>query len=162
MLGSIRLRMASLEICCLKSLQTFFDRVELASQRRLAVSWQQKWHIQQPASGPLVVMRRLGTVEASRHYLGSGIRLEADPVLPESAEWRLLVGCWRPKPVKWKISRHRGGQEDKRLKGGQPPVAQQQPTLQPTSLPPSRWASTVCHGVAVLKPPTSGPLVLCL
>ena len=60
----------------------------------------------------LVVMRRLGK-EASRYYPASGSRLEADPVLLESAEWWLEVGCWWPKPVKWNISRHRGGQEDK-------------------------------------------------
>ena len=60
-------------------------------------------------------MTRLGTEEASRHYPVSVTRLEANPVLLESAEWWLQVSFWKPKPVKWKISRHRGGHEDKRV-----------------------------------------------
>ena len=60
-------------------------------------------------------MRRLGTEKANHHYPDSHTRLEADPVLQESAEWQLEIGCWRPKPVKWNMSRHRGGQEDKRV-----------------------------------------------
>ena len=39
-----------------------------------------------PQNGPLVVMRRLGTEEASCHYLASDTRLEADPVPLESAD----------------------------------------------------------------------------
>ncbi len=31
------------------------------------------------------------------------------------AEWWLEVSCWWPKPGKQNISRHRGGQEDKRV-----------------------------------------------
>ena len=60
-----------------------------------------------------MVMRRLSTEEANRYYPASGTRLEADPVPLEWAEWRLEVGCWRPKPVKQNIIRHKGGQEDK-------------------------------------------------
>ena len=84
-------------------------------------------------SRPLIVMRRLGTEEASRHYPASGTRLEAHPVPLESAEWLSAVG--RPKPVKWKISRHRVGPEDKRV--GSEVASLWQPTLQPTSVPPS-------------------------
>ena len=75
-------------------------------------------------------MRRLSTEEASRHYLASGARLGADPVLLESAEWQLL----ETKTIAILKSRHRGGQEDKRL-GSE--AAHQQPTLQPTSVLPS-------------------------
>ena len=56
------------------------------------------------------------------------LQLEADPVLLESAEWWLEVGCWWTKLVKQNISRHRGGQEDKRVGSevaslGGPPAA---------------------------------------
>ena len=71
-------------------------------------------YIQGPASGRLVVRRRLGTEEANCHYPASGTRLEDNPVPLESAEWWVQVGCWRPKPVKWKISGHSSGREDKR------------------------------------------------
>ena len=71
--------------------------------------------IQQSAGGPLVIMRRVSTEEASRHYPASNTRLKADPGLLRLAEWRLQVSFWSPKPVKQKISRHRGGQEDKRV-----------------------------------------------
>ena len=67
------------------------------------------------ASGLLVLMRRLSTEAASWHYPFSHMRPEADLVPLELAGWRLEVGCWRPKPVKWNISRHRGRQEGKRV-----------------------------------------------
>ncbi len=67
------------------------------------------------SSGPLAVMRRVSTEEASCHYPASNTGLEADPVPLESANWELEVGCWWQKPVKQNISRHRGGQEDKRV-----------------------------------------------
>ena len=60
-------------------------------------------------------MRRVGTEGASHHYPASNTRLEADPVWLGSVEWWLEVGCWTPKPVRWNISRHRGGQDDKRV-----------------------------------------------
>ena len=71
-------------------------------------------------------MRRVGTEEASHHYPASNTRLEADPVPVGSAEWQLGLGCWWPKPVKWNISRRRGGQEDKKVgsvAAGGPPMA---------------------------------------
>ena len=60
-------------------------------------------------------MRMVGTEGASRHYPASNTRLGADPVWLELVEWWLEVGCWPPKPVKRNISRHRDGQEDKRV-----------------------------------------------
>ena len=66
-------------------------------------------------SGPLVGMRMVGTEAASHHYPASHLRPEADPEPPGLAEWRLGVGCWPPKSVKWNMSRHRGGQEHKRV-----------------------------------------------
>ena len=72
-------------------------------------------YYQWPTGGPLVVMRRLGTEAASRHYPAGHMRLEADPVPLGLAEWQLVVSYWPLKPVKWNISRHRGGQEDKRV-----------------------------------------------
>ncbi len=79
-------------------------------------------------------MRRLSTEEASWHYQASCTRLEADPVPLEWAEWWLEGGCLQPKKVKQKISRHRGGKEDKRV--GSEVAILQLPTLQPTSVPP--------------------------
>ena len=65
--------------------------------------------------GPLVVMRTVGTEDTSHHCPASNMRLKADPLWLGSVEWRFEVGCWLPKPVKWNISRHRGGQKDKRV-----------------------------------------------
>ena len=101
------------------------NNLELTSKRRVAVKWRQGWppnYIQRPASRPLVVMKRLGTQEASSHYPAIGARLEAKPVVLESAEWWFRVDCWRPKPVKKKIGR---------LRGGQPMVAHWQPSSWP-------------------------------
>ena len=36
-------------------------------------------------------------------------------MLLELAEWELEMGCWQPKPVEQNISRHRSGEEDKRV-----------------------------------------------
>ncbi len=110
-------------------------------------------HIQQSASGLLVVMRRVGTEEASRHYPASNTRLKADTVWLGSVEWWLEVGCWPPKPVKWNISRHIGGQEDKRVGS----VAACPFVLLPTSVPtdvPLHW---FCWPTADLKPPLYRP-----
>ncbi len=104
--------------------------------------WWQGWppsYIQRLAGGPLVVMRRLGTEEASRHYPASNPRLEADPMLLELAEWWLRVGCGQPNPVKWNISRRRGGQEDKKV--GSEVASLQQPASGPPCSPP------LCHPV---------------
>ena len=57
----------------------------------------------------------LGTEVGSRHYPASLMRPEASPVPLGLAEWWLEVGCWLPKPAKQNISRHRGGQEIKRV-----------------------------------------------
>ena len=62
-----------------------------------------------------IVMRRVGTEETCCQYPASGTRLEADPVLLGLAEWWHQVSCWRPKHMKWKISRYRGRKEDKRV-----------------------------------------------
>ena len=69
-------------------------------------------------------MRRVGKEEASHHYPASGTSLEADPMPLGLAEWRLEVSCWRPKLEKQKISRHRGGHEDKGVGSevGSPPL----------------------------------------
>ena len=84
-------------------------------------------------------MRRLSTVDNSCHYSASDTRLEANPVPLESAEWRLQVSCWRPKAVKQKINRHRGGQENKR-------VGSEVTSLWwPTSNPPC--SPLLCHAV---------------
>ena len=99
-------------------LQTFLHAVESASQWRVVVEWWQRWlpnYYQWPAGGPLAVMRRLGTDVASHHYPASCMRPKADPVPLGLAEWWLQVGCWRLKPVRQNISRHRGGREDKRV-----------------------------------------------
>ncbi len=93
-------------------------------------------------------MRRLGTEEGSGYYLGSDPKLEVDPVPLEMAEWQLQVGCWRPRPVKWKISRHRGGQEDKR-------VGSEMASLrQPAEGPP------LCHPVDERRLATKGGCTL--
>ena len=46
----------------------------------------------------------VGTQQASCHYPASGTRLKPDHVPLEQAECQHQVGCWRPKPVKRKIS----------------------------------------------------------
>ena len=60
-------------------------------------------------------MRRLGTEETSHHNPASSTRLEVGPLPLTSAEWRLQVGCWRQKPMKQQIIRHRSRQENKRV-----------------------------------------------
>ncbi len=94
---------------------------------------------QQSTGGPVVVMRRVGTEEASRYYPASNARLEADPVPLGSAEWWLEGGYWPPKPVKWNISRHRGRQEGKRV--GSVAACHQLSTSRPPCNP------TLCHPV---------------
>ena len=116
--------------------------LELASPQQVVVLWWQGWlpnYTQRPISRPLVVMRRIGTEEASHHYPASGTRLEADPVPLELAEWGLQVSCWRPKPVKWKISGHRGGQGDKRV--GSEVASLWQPAGSPPCSP------SLCHAM---------------
>ena len=49
-----------------------------------------------------------------------------------------------------------------RLGGGWPPEALRRPTLQPTPVPPSGWGAAGLHGVASLRRPSGGPLLLCL
>ncbi len=73
------------------ALQTFLRASQSASWRRESAQWRTRWppnYIQQPSSGPLVDMDRVGTEEASLHHPASSSRLKADPV---PLEYRMAV-----------------------------------------------------------------------
>ena len=80
----------------------------------------------------------------------SGTRLKANSVPLEEAEWRHQVGCWSPKQVKWKISRHRGGSGGKDQNQRWPASgALQRTIMQSTTVPPSGGEAAGLHRVAV-------------